>query len=675
MIQYTTQRIAQLREKLARNSAVLQTLDAAIDPVRKHYRIPDTGIASWGGFYACPKHSVTLEFDIANPHQYRCPVDGEMLTGEPYESAWWRHLNSANENACRMAALRYMLLGDADDLSLARNILVDYAKRYPNYEVHGDIPYNKPGKANAQTLCDAQWLKHLAAGYDIIREALPEADRALIERDLFRCGATFLMAHRTDQIHNHECIVNSCIGILGILLEDDAYVDFALHTRYGFLYHLEHALLRDGLWFEGTPSYHFYAMRQFIDFERFVPAGSPLSFFERPGFAEALKFPMRLMQPDGRLPPLNDAGNNDRGFAGADYLYELAFARTGDVDFARMLRLMPEQDRQQSAFSFFDGVETLPDVPPLTAAPYHGGRPGDSGITTMVGQDGRFLLVKHSPFGGEHDHYDRLGIHFSGFSKLLAPDIGTSQYGAPLHYAYYKNTPSHNTVSLGGQNQPPANCTVRSFTQERGITVLDTEVRWDGSYVPLDSLTIPQWSDEAYAGAVFRRHITWYGDFFVDCFDVQTEAPRTIDWMLHVRGARMDTEDTYPCAQPLYAEGAGTYLHDATLRHVDAPIAVTTWQAGDGICLQAHALIAQGTAMHYALGPDNPSVSDLSYLVERVKGTRARFVHVICAYAEGKPVLSSVEAIDCGLRIVREDGTITIYKVPDMARSEVQKHG
>ncbi len=663
MKQFTPARIAHLREKLAQDDSILSVLDAAIQPVRAHYRIPQTALATWGGFYACPKHSVVLEFDIADPHHYRCPVDGELLTGQPYEGAWWRLLNAANKRACQAAALRYMLLGEAEDLELARNILVDYAKAYPGYEIHGGIPYNKPGKANAQTLCDAQWLKILAMGYDIIRDELPGEERTLIERDLLRCGASFLMAHRTDQIHNHECIVSSAVGVLGILLEDEAYLHFALDTPYGLKYQLEHGMLADGFWFEGTPSYHFYALMQFMEYERFVQPGS-YSFFRESRFIEALKYPMRLLQPDNMLPPLNDSGNNNRGFAGASYLYELAYARTDDEDFARLLSLVPEEDRRRDMSAFFDGVDALPDVglPPL--ADSHSGMPGGSGLTVMHGPDGRFLLVKHSPYGGEHDHYDRLALHFLGLGETIAPDIGTSQYGAPLHYAYYKSTASHNTVCLNGQNQPPANCAVRSYTRDGEKTVLDAETRWDGSYVPLDSFTIKQWSDEAYRGAVLRRHITWYGDFFVDCYDVTVPEARDIDWTLHVRGERQDVGDTAAHAARWAEEGPGQYLHSAVRHTGEKPVQQTRWCADDGVWLDVYTLRTDNLGMFYALGPDNPSVRDLSYLIERVRGTSARFVNVLCASREGAPMIASVEVGEGGLRIVRPDGRSVDYAFP-----------
>lgn len=663
MLQFTQEQIAAFHGRLQRNPAILQELESQIQPVRAHYRIPETGIATWGGFYACPKHSVTLEFDIANPDTYRCPVDGEMLTGEPYAGAWWRLLNAANERACSAAALRYLLLHEEEDLALARSILVDYAKRYPGYEVHGGIPYNNPGKANAQTLCDSTWIKGLAGAYDIVREALSAQERALIERDLFHCAAEFLMEQRSDQIHNHECIVSSAVGILGLLLDEPQYLTFALDTPYGLRYQLENAVLSDGFWFEGTPSYHFYAMEQFMDFERFA-AGTPHSFFNNPRFVEILKFPLRLVQPDGMLPLLNDSGHGNRGFVGTGNLYELAYARTGDEDFARMLHFAYMGKGRTNRYSFFDGVETLPEVSPAPQVDYHAQGAHSSGLTTMHGAQERFLLVKHSPYGGEHDHYDRLGLHFMAFGEYIIPDIGTSQYGAPLHYAYYKNTASHNTVCIDGQNQPPTDCKVISYEKTEAYTQLIAQAAWDGSYKMLDSFTIKQWSDEAYEGAVLRRNVRWYGDFFVDCFDVTLPRERDIVWTLHVRGALQAAEAAAETRAQWAKDGAGKYLRDVAVYDASG-IAHRVWDTQAGNRLDVYCDMREGNVLCDAKGPDNPSVQDLSYLFEQHHGSNARFVNVVCASRGGEaPGITAVTKEEGGLRILRKDGSEVFWENP-----------
>ena len=71
--------------------------------------VPETGCATWELFYYCPKHGVPLIWDRLSPEAYRCPVDNEILTGEPYRGAWWRKLNDLNARACYQLGIAWML--------------------------------------------------------------------------------------------------------------------------------------------------------------------------------------------------------------------------------------------------------------------------------------------------------------------------------------------------------------------------------------------------------------------------------------------------------------------------------------------------------------------------------------------------------------------------------------
>jgi hypothetical protein len=216
-------------------------------------------------------------------------VDGEILVGEPYTGAWWRTLNDLNAKGCHYFGLLWILTKDDKYLRLCEEILVKYARYYPTYEVHGDIPYNGPGKANSQTICDALWIKELAYGYDLIKDELSAAVISFIEKDLFKCCAEFLKEHRSNQIHNHEVIIASAIGIIGILIRSRDLINFAINEKYGLRYQLENAVLKDNFWFEGSISYHNFALNCFFAFEKFA-CNTNLGLMMLPKYREMLKF-------------------------------------------------------------------------------------------------------------------------------------------------------------------------------------------------------------------------------------------------------------------------------------------------------------------------------------------------------------------------------------------------
>ena len=59
--------------------------------------------------------------------------------------------------------------------------------------------------------------------------------------------------------------------------------------------------------------------------------------------------------------------------------------------------------------------------------------------------------------------------------------------------------------------------------------------------------------------------------------------------------------------------------------------------------------------LEYALGPNNPSTSDISYIIERSYDKKVVFVNVIEAHRRGEAVIDSVD-------INLENDGITVHK-------------
>ena len=77
----------------------------------------------------------------------RCPECGQNYGGEPYDSAWWGMVNGRNTGAAHKMGLIYAATGEEKYAQKCAEILLAYAKYYPDYEVHGNIPYNGPGRS------------------------------------------------------------------------------------------------------------------------------------------------------------------------------------------------------------------------------------------------------------------------------------------------------------------------------------------------------------------------------------------------------------------------------------------------------------------------------------------------------------------------------------------------
>ncbi len=630
MIQFSHDEIQTFRERVTADDAIIGWLHAQNQAViERPILVPATGIATWNLYYFCPDHSVRLDFDWGQPHRHRCPVDGAVFSGEPYDGAWWVAVNENNARAVYHCGLLWQLTEDRCYLEKAKAIILQYAAAYPHYEVHGNIPHNKPGRIFSQSMSDALWTRNMAFGYDLIQAELTPDERTLIENDLLIPSAEYLKIQRMDQNHNHEVIVSTAIASVAMLTGREDLLQFAVYAPYGLRYQLEHSLLADGFWFEGTLHYHFYALEQFVEYEKFARR-TPHRLIEHPNYRLLFDFPFRVIHPDGSFPQLNDDIVRPEP-RDPSILYEFAYGQYGVPEYAWLLNQFYNGSKRLNLNSFFYGAPDLAKAAPPLFTDYH--QAGASGLTVFRGSDRRFLLIKHAPFGGEHDHYDRLAISFEAFGDRIAPDLGTTGYGAKLHYDFYKNTGTHNTVTIHEANQPPANPKILRYERTADSLLLDTEVRWDGTAQLPNCHTRIEWDEPSYSGVAMRRIIVWCERYFIDIFKVDGVANRTIDWSLHVRGNLLPAAGLLPFGGQFSAQKPFKYFKAVHTRAMSDQPVVSEWELPHSK-MRIFSLATPDAGCYHALAPDNPATQDLSFLVQRITGTHGLFVNVFEVWAQ-----------------------------------------
>lgn len=642
MKQFTADEIQHIRQRLLAMPELINALekDNAV-VLTQRVRVPETGRATWNHYYFCPQHAVRLDWQYDSPAAHRCPVDSHVFRGEPYDGAWWRWLNGLNAKACQELGLLWQLTGDTRYLEKVRELLLTYAKYYPGYQEHGGIPYNGPGKANAQTLCEANCHLQFALGYDFIRDALTPEQRDFTEVRLLREGADFLMRHRHSQLHNHEVKIGATIGVIGVILDEPRYLEFAVNGTYGLRYQLEHALLPGGLWFEGSLHYHFYALQGFLAFEK-LARNTRYSMMDLPYYRQMLSLPLSLLMPDNATPRLNDCIMGQEIFSQSD-LYEFAFSQYGDPAYASALNVIYQRESRDNLDALLYGADTLPggrgSLPP--SQPFH--HPG-VGLTVMRDtRRQRALLVKHTPYGGEHDHYDRLGIVLFDHRFEIFPDLGTTGYGVPLHEGYYKNSATHNTICINQANQPPATPSVLNWIETPQMQYLDVCVDWSQPGEIPDSFTQVKWDEEAYRDVYYRRQLLMAGDLIIDVTQVANPHRQQVDWTLHVNGRAL-TAYSEPC-DSFTLTGPLQVLTDVSTQPLSGmlPHLFATQAGALSLYLYGAGEVFQGS------GPGNPPERSLSYVVARSHKPQ---VLVVALYdLSGDTPLEKVTVADDGLEL------------------------
>lgn len=636
MVQFTDKERKRLRERSSRYPATIKRLKRETDEIfHGKILVPKSGIANWTLYYYCPDCSVKLEFDRNSPYKHSCPSCKKVFTGEPYDSSWWGLVNAQNYEAVFSMAVVWLATGERDYADKAIQILKEYAVHYPDYEIHGNIPYNGPGRAGAQTLDEANFQRTFAMAYDMLSQCMCEEEMCMIRDFMFLPAADFLLEHRHRQLHNHEVIINSAIAVIGILFDKRELADAAMYEDYGILYQIEHGMLENKMWFEGSFGYHFYALTSFLAFEKFA-LHTEYSNVHHPNYRKMLEMVCGYLDPNFNLPMLNDT--NYGHVTNMKELYEFPYRELGGGKLAFILNTYYNDMDRDNLEAFLYGADNI-EPAEVILENYHT-ETGTSGHTILRGREGRYLLLKHDRYGGEHDHYDRLGISYLAYGEPVAKDLGTTGYGARMHYDYYKNTASHNTLAIGEENQAPVNGKLTRYEERDGVIYVEAEADWTEPYQMPDSFTIVQWSEADYRTVRMQRKIIWAGDYFADVFLADgIPENKTSDWIFHVSGERIAEEITGEAAekemlpQNYFIKKPLNYLHGAEAQKMETDT-VYKKVYKNGVCSTSIYGMGNEQTVITAKGPDNPSMKELDYLIERRTGTRMMAVHVIESWKE-----------------------------------------
>ena len=89
-----------------------------------------------------------------------------------------------NSVTIQNAGFLYQITGNKAYVNLARDTLMAYADMYPALGDHPQQKNQSPGKLFWQSLNEAVWLVTIIQGYDAIYDALSDAEKAEIEKNL-----------------------------------------------------------------------------------------------------------------------------------------------------------------------------------------------------------------------------------------------------------------------------------------------------------------------------------------------------------------------------------------------------------------------------------------------------------------------------------------------------------
>jgi len=418
------------------------------------------------------------------------------------------------------AGMLYRQTGDKAYADLVRRVLLDYAKLYPPLPPHPKRANQLPGRLFWQVLNDSVWLVNSVQGYEAVKEAIPAADRAVIEAGVFRPMAAFLSTGSPktfDSIHNHGTWALAAVGMTGYAINEPGLVKQALYGldgsgKSGFYKQLEELFSPDGYYAEG-PYYQRYALSPFLllaqSVQRHEPNRKILDY--RDGVLRKAVYANLQQSYAGLLFPINDA-IKDKGIDTPELVHGVAVTYAATRDPA----LLSIAVQQGSVVLSPEGREVAAAIARGEARPFPyasmrlaDGARGDKGALIVLRSGPKpkdqALVFKATSQGMGHGHFDKLSWLFYDAGREVVADYGAARFlnveaksggrYLPENDSWAQQTVAHNTLVVDEKSQFGADT---DTGEAHWPTVLAFDAK-DGVQMTAASI------DDAWPGVRYRR--------------------------------------------------------------------------------------------------------------------------------------------------------------------------
>lgn len=586
-----------------RASSVLDRIVAEQDIVLQDpLLIPDVG-GTWINDYVCPDHEVALE--MVNLHEHRCPVDGHIWTGDSFDSGLATYLHKALSDQTWRMAVAYTVTGDPKYGQRVADILAGYATKYPGYEQHdvSGAPSATGGKAFGQTLDEAEWLTGLIRGQDLIHGSglMDESAVDAAKQNIFRPAMDVILGN-DNGIHNTQCWQNTAVFLAAMVLGEVPIADQVINGPTGLYQQFALGIDADGMWYEGSFGYHFFAFRAMLPMLQSLHRLRPDMSIE--DVKQMLSMPLEMAFPNGQLAHLND-GPLQNFDSNLREVYEQALPFFPVSEFCGPL---VEYGRGQSMDSVVFGLADLPYQDWVDYPLANNEHSGLAALKSAYTANRSTLVLDYGPHGGLHGHYDKLGINLWRGHTPIFNEVGDIGVDVPMTTNYYRTTLAHNTVVINGQSQHPCGGVLEYFNQ-----------KGNSSFIVASA-------DDAYDNVDMRRQITMaQNGHVVDGVEVIASSPVTMDYVLH--SPDVVTTNLALSAGDLGYDGPYSYLSNVQVAATDLDFTVRLSGPNGGAILDF--IGEPGTQVFIADAPSAPQTQSHQVLIVRRVTDRSVFATTV----------------------------------------------
>ena len=364
--------------------------------------------------YFCPIHNVFFEFDWNSPDKQYCSFCKKTWSSDRINWAWITIAQDRNKQFLTDCMYVYLATGDKKYARYMKDMLLDYADKYPHYKIH-DKGRNTPEPANysakiyAQSLDEAGWFSDVCRVYSVVKPLLKKGEVEKIEKGLLKEGAGLLLKRGGGG--NWQVWNNSGLAAIGVALNNDSIVKVAVeHTKVGYRQMMKTHVNRDGWWNEGSANYHFFPLRAML-----LTAGAVRSMgYDLWDKQLEMMFvaPIKSIYSDLTFPSHND------GWYGVSLptqirLYEVAYARYKNPLLLNTLQDCYRLEDRLSPEALLTNTTIHPDKELKESESYLFGQTGYG----VLRSGKKSVVLKYGPSGGGHG--EEIRIHC--FSMQICP--------------------------------------------------------------------------------------------------------------------------------------------------------------------------------------------------------------------------------------------------------------
>ncbi|MCM4155494.1 heparinase II/III family protein [Gramella sp. AN32] len=623
---------------------------------------------------------VKEEVDEEMKREIRVPVPKDLAGGYTHE----RH--KKNYATAQKAGVLYKILGEEKYAEYIKEMLLQYAKIYPDLPLHPAERSYARGKIFWQSLNDSNWLVAMSQAYDSIYEYLSEDERNYLEKDLFLPYANFLSIGNPkffNRIHNHSTWGNAAVGMIGLVMKNDELVNRALYglketnipenardddgglilqegQKAGFLANIEEAFSPSGYYTEG-PYYQRYAMYPFMMFAKELENKRPeigIFSYKDGVLIKAVYALLNLTDADGDFFPLNDAQKgmsllNQSVVIAVDAAYYYGDQDPGLLSVAeRQGKVSLDDAGMAVAMAIEQGKaeEFKKQSIDLTDGP-QGNKGGVTVLRSEKADDVFSLVFKYTSQGDSHGHYDKLSFSFYNDGEEVIQDYGFARFvniepkngGGYLkeNTSWAKQSIAHNTITQNEKSH---------FNGDFDTGNKYHSEKYFSDFTKDNIQVVSAIEENAYPGTKLHRTLALLtNDIFqkpvvLDIFRIDGETENQYDLPFYYSGQIIATNFEYETPDELNKLGTGNgYQHLWTEAKGIAPGGNTrfNWSYNNRFYTLTQALKSNDSIILARIGASDPKFNlrrDPVYIARKKNTKNALFISILEPHGSYSPV-------------------------------------